>query len=111
MALGIFDVAKVPAAKLSGNRRLRVVQFTTDTDYPTGGYPLAEAALGFSVIDLVIVGPSGGYVAQYDYVNEKLMILFGDNNNAADGPLIEVAAGADAITGLLFRGIVIGVDA
>lgn len=40
---------------------------------------------------------SAGYVQRYDKPNGKILHLFGDNNNAADGPLI--AATGATVTG------------
>lgn len=35
-----------------------------------------------------------GFVYAYDKATKKLMTFFGDNNNAADGPLVELPAAA-----------------
>lgn len=62
--------------------------------YPSGGVPLLKASLGCPAriedLELVDPGSANGYVYKYDFVNEKLRIYQGDNNNAADAPLIEL---------------------
>ena len=64
---------------------------------------LTAADLGFSVAPRsVVFEPKEGYVFVYDYSNSKVLAYMGDNNNASDGPLIEVANTTDlsAVTGV-----------
>jgi hypothetical protein len=107
MALGVFDVSKRPKSRLAGGRALAVLQLTYDTDYAAGGYSLTAAMCGMSAIHAVIVNPTGGYIGEYDYTANKIKVLYG-NNDAADGPLIEVADGANGIDTLTARVLVIG---
>lgn len=62
--------------------------------YPTGGIPLDKNSLGLpnNLESLTFVDSDlpDGYIYKYDNVNKKIMMFEGDNNNAADGPLIEV---------------------
>lgn len=111
MALGIGQPAKQRKARLNGNQVWDIFSLTLDTDYPTGGYPLTASLVGFGSIDFVDAPGVGGYVLEYDYTNSKLKVLFGDNNNSSDGPLIEVAALADAIDTLVARVLIVGTPA
>lgn len=66
---------------------------------PANGIPLTKGKMGCpTVIESLIVVDQGlsGYVFQYDQSAEKLVVLYGDNNNASDGPLIEAATVAIA---------------
>lgn len=64
--------------------------------YPAGGVPLTKAQLGLPVVletvHLVDPSASDGFLYKYDKANEKIRIYQGDNNNAADAPLIELVA-------------------
>ncbi len=67
--------------------------------YPAGGIPLSLAKMGCpTVIDSLKVTSQGtsGYVFSYDRANNKLVVLYGDNDNASDGPLIEASTVAIA---------------
>lgn len=74
-----------------GHRRGVIVDVDFDSSYPTGGESLTASDLGFAgTVDLLLAEPQSGYVFEYDRVNSKLLAYYGDNNNASDGPLIEV---------------------
>lgn len=47
-----------------------------------------------------------GYVYAWDYATGKVLVFFGDNNNASDGPLIEIPAAAypAGVTGDVIKG-------
>lgn len=62
---------------------------TMDSTYPSGGE--AIDAPGDKGYHHLLVTPGGGYVGVWDRVNQKILAYYGDNNNAADGPLIESA--------------------
>lgn len=88
-----------------GNKRVRIVDFTFDSSYPDNGEALSASDIGLRQIDAVIpCGParkSDGSLAvpvSYDHTNSKLLAYWGDNNNAADAPLIEVADTTDLST-------------
>lgn len=54
-------------------------------------------------LDLVIISEmnaTDGYVYKYDKSAGKILVYLGDNNNAADGPLIQ-ATGADISNAIL----------
>jgi hypothetical protein len=74
----------------------KTAKITFDSSYPTGGEALTVGDLGFTVVlGLQAIQNSGGYVYQYDAAAKKILVYYGDNNNAADGPLIEVANASD----------------
>lgn len=66
--------------------------------YPTGGVPLDKAKLGASneIRSLVLFDEEDaqGFEYKYDFENNKIRIYQGDNNNAADGPSVELAGGS-----------------
>lgn len=79
--------------QLVGNKRQVSGTVTFDSSYVTGGEPFTAADLGLTAITNFEAQPSSvGYVATWDRSTSapKLIALYGDNNNAADGPLIEV---------------------
>lgn len=89
--------------------RVNIVDITFDSSYPTGGESLTPAQCGMDSEILAVLPELGdtGYAVRYDRANEKLMAYMGDNNNASDGPLIEVADTTDLST-LDVRIVVIG---
>lgn len=77
-----------------------------DSSYPTGGEALTAADLGFedAAANLIVHVPmKSGYMFEYDGTNAKIKAYYGDNNNASDGPLIEVPNTTDlsALTDVL----------
>lgn len=85
-----------------GPKRVRKVAYTADNSYPTGGYAMTLQQLGLSALEEAIAlnGMNAqGYVIRVDVPNKKLMFFYGDYNNAADGPLIEVP-NATSLTGV-----------
>lgn len=97
-----------------GNKRVRIVDFTFDTSYPDNGEPLTASDLGLNVVEAVVpAGPAvkaDGTLAvavSYDRTNSKLLAFWGDNNNANDAPLIEVAD-TTSLDGYVVRLIAIG---
>lgn len=67
---------------------------TFDSSYPTNGEAVTPADFGLTQLtDLRLEAGPGGYVPVWNQSTTaaKLKVLMGDNNNASDGPLIEVA--------------------
>jgi len=65
--------------------------------YPTGGIPADKGQFGFArFVDSFLITESNGngFVYEYDKSAETIRILQGDNNNASDGPLVELAGGS-----------------
>ena len=81
---------------LGAKQRISVTTITGDSSYATNGYAITANQVGFSRITAVLaVGANTGYVPVWDATNSKLKVFYGDNNNASDGPLIEVPAATD----------------
>jgi hypothetical protein len=90
-----------------GNK-IAIVTFTTDTDYPTGGYAVTGATLGSNwneVSGVVPMGPlpsaSLKYILSWDEANNKLMVLGTD-----DGA--EAASGENELASVTWRTVVTG---
>lgn len=87
-----------------------VLSFAGDSAYPTGGSDFAalhEAAVGAGREVMAIVPIAvGGYQLEFVKASGKLKVLFGDNNNAADGPAVEVPNATD-LSAVTFRVLVI----
>ena len=73
-----------------GDLRTVIGTVAFDSSYPTNGEALTAATLGLQDLRFVHFSANSGYVFEYDYTNSKVKVYYGDNNNASDGPLIEV---------------------
>lgn len=74
-----------------GEYALDQVTVLMDSTYPAGGEAI-DAVGDVGYFALWFTGPSTtGYVGKWDAANQKVKVFYGDNNNAADGPLIENA--------------------
>lgn len=78
-----------------GSLRAVVASVAFDNSYPTGGESIAASKFGLGKIEFLIAQSTGGYIFAWDNANSKLLAYYGDNNNAADGPLIEVPNATD----------------
>jgi hypothetical protein len=87
MALTIDSIER----SVFGNKRVVVANVDFDSSYPTGGEALAPSDFKLTKFDFVVAEPKSGYVFNFDYANNKLKVFQGDNDNAADAPLVEVA--------------------
>lgn len=66
---------------------------------PANGIPLSKGKMGCpNVVESLIVCDQGvsGYKFQYDQSAEKLVVMYGDNDNASDGPMVEASTVAIA---------------
>jgi hypothetical protein len=64
-----------------------------DSSYPTGGEAVTFTDVEY--IHALLPFPTAGYVGEWDKANGKLKVYRGDNDNAADAPLVEVANAVD----------------
>lgn len=84
---------------LGGTRHLYRGTIAMDSSYPTGGEaldPSANTRFDFLLAKGGGAAASGlGYQFEWDAANQKLVATYGDNNNASDGPLIEVPNATD----------------
>ena len=110
MGLAIGQPAKQRRSHINGGRTFDIYSVTFDSSYPTGGESLVAADLDLDSIELVIAPSASGYIFEYDYSAHKLKALYGDNNNASDGPLIEVPNTTD-LSAISTRVLVIGAKA
>lgn len=71
----------------------RYFTFTTidfDSSYPTGGESLTDGDLGLNDDNFdCFIHFKAGYNFEYDKANQKVLVYWGDNNNASDGPSVE----------------------
>ncbi len=91
--------------ELGGTAFVYTGTFDWDNSYSTGGE--AFDVTGNERFDIVLTAAKGGYVGVWDAANQKLLAYYGDNNNASDGPLIQVPDTTDlsAVTGVPFIAI------
>lgn len=91
-----------------GNK-VAIVDFTTDTDYPEGGYAVSSSISGlgrFTEIKFISGGPNVvpatiKAIPSWDEANNKLMFI-----NTADGT--QATTGEDSLAGAVFRCLVVG---
>lgn len=107
MAIGTITLGTSAGGAPSAPTFFDPISFAGDGAYPTGGTASFEAAyqakvLSARTIVTVIPGDCGGYVPVYDRTNDKLKVYYADNNNASDGPLIEVPNATD-LSAVTFR--------
>lgn len=85
--------------------QLRTLTGTLDFgSYTTGGIDLDLSNYFSKGVKKVNVFPKSGYLFEYDKVNKKVKVFYVDAGLAADGPMVEVANGADlsGLTGVDF---------
>ena len=95
MALGTITRGDKSGEKPGAPTFVDVLSFPGDDSYPTGGTlgfeASVRAALGQNVTVLGVIGADcGGFVVAYDPAADSLKVYQGDNDNASDGPLVEV---------------------
>jgi hypothetical protein len=109
MAIGAITVLN--KMQISGTLNHDLISFAGDGTYPANGSPgfqaAVRAALGKGNVTVMYVVPQdcGGYFPVYDSAGDKLKVFYSDNNNAADGPMIENAAGN--LSAITFKLIVV----
>lgn len=112
MSLTVTNVDSF-AEDVFGRHRARLVTVGFDADYPTGGESFTPANVGLAEFSLVLVSPDAdstpGYVVQYDYAAQKLVVLGvqQDADAATTDPLDEEDAAAD-LSGLAVRVLCLG---
>lgn len=81
-----------------GNKRAVICNVDFDDSYPTGGESLTPTNLGLRKIDWLEAQPTGGYVFQYDYTNQKLLAYQQTDpadTGGADVPLAQAGSTED----------------
>lgn len=81
---------------LVGNRRFSRGTIAFDSSYPTGGESFTAADIALKNIDFIDITAKGGYVFEFDYTNNKIIVY--------SGALAQVADTTDlsALTGVRF---------
>lgn len=103
LAIAVSFIARLKM----GRAFVNVVDVALDNSYPTGGEALSARELGMQTVLTALPELAAGYVARYNQSTGKLMVYYGDNNNASDGPLIEVPNATD-LSAVTVRMTVIG---
>lgn len=106
MALGTFTLSQragyMPSAPLFHD----IIDIVGDSSYPTGGsaFDAKYTALKKHTRTVMAVHAVDckGYTPAYDSSTGKLKFYYSDNNNASDGPAIEVPNTTD-LSGVTFR--------
>ena len=89
-----------------GDRQANIVDVTFDSSYPAGGEAVTAATLFLENEITAIFGGvardpdthDNAFLCDYDASAKKLILFGGDNNNTADGPLIELSGMSTPIT-------------
>jgi len=106
-----FTVSTVKAwpRTVTGGNKKRIVDVTVAGTYTNpGGDALSASALGVdTVLALIPLNYTGGYVPVYIHSTGKLEFLYSDSNGA-DGPKIEIPNGSGSIATKVYRFLVIG---
>jgi hypothetical protein len=79
---------------IRGSKFVKRGTLAFDDSYPSNGEGLSLATLGLSYVDEVRVGPTSGYIFEWDGTNKKIKAFWVDTST--DGaPLAEVANTTD----------------
>lgn len=70
-----------------------------DTSYPTGGYALTPRNLGLGAINDIEVRSKNGYVFEYNYTAQLLLVYRSLPAGTVAAPTIDGAAGTIRVTG------------
>lgn len=71
MGLSVTNIKRLKG----GNFYQQISEITFDSSYATGGEVLTPRELGLNVIDFVDFESAGGYLFQYDHVNQKVKVF------------------------------------
>lgn len=93
-----LTIRKDPQAIKLPGITVRSYEIDFDSSYPTGGEAW-DLSADFSVIKGAVFETEDGYIFKITSKNDpsasKVLAYWGDNNNAADGPLVEAADTTD----------------
>tara|TARA_R110000824_G_scaffold224120_1_gene411804 strand:- start:193 stop:525 length:333 start_codon:yes stop_codon:yes gene_type:complete len=85
--------------------KFTIKRIQLDDSYPTGGEAVSAGTLGFKDIHMVVCdAESSGYVAQYDYTNEKIEVY----EAGADAAALDEVANTTDLSALYIRVLVYG---
>jgi hypothetical protein len=96
-----MDVAGVP-----GNNKYVIKRILFDSSYATGGESLTPTQLGFDSLHIMLTSSEdNGYVAEYDYSGEKLVLY----EAGADGAALDEVADTTDVSSVYVRILTFGV--
>lgn len=91
-----------------GRKRFKYVTLAFDSVYPTGGEAVLPAKFGLGRVDFAFFNPRAGYIFEYDYTNDKVLVYWTDLSASSDSALVEVTASTDLATLTGVRGLIVG---
>lgn len=77
-----------------GDQKVSIADVTFSSSYSTGGEAIDLGAVGLSAVNFAWVPPTAGYLIEYQYASNKLLVR--TPTNAADGDAAD-AAPADEV--------------
>ena len=100
---GAASVGPAIAGGTPSKFTIKRIQF--DSSYPTGGESLTAGDLGFTAIHAVMIDTeTSGYVAQYDYSNEKVEVY----EAGADGAALDEVGNTTDLSAVYIRVVAYG---
>ena len=96
-----MDVVGVP-----GNNKYVIKRILFDSSYATGGESLTPTQLGFDSLHIMLTSSEdNGYVAEYDYSGEKLVLY----EAGADGAALDEVANTTDVSAVYVRILAFGI--
>lgn len=99
----------IKARGTMGDMFSKVVDFTLDNSYPTGGWPVLAQACGFgtngTILYVDITSAKLGYLLEYDHVANKIKAYV---TGASGAQMTELGAASAALNGVVARAVVFG---
>ena len=100
---GAASVGPAIAGGTPSKFTIKRIQF--DSSYPTGGEALTAGDLGFTAIHAIMIDTeTSGYVAQYDYSNEKVEVY----EAGADGAALDEVGNTTDLSAVYIRVVAYG---
>lgn len=98
MAISIAWAKKIPAMG-NGQPRDGLLDVTLDNSYPTGGWSLTPASIGWKgfFYAAAVDGTVGGFFFQYDRTNSKLKAYWCAGSGAAATEVSNLSAALNAL--------------
>jgi len=94
------DMAGVP-----GNNKYVIKRIKFDSSYATNGESLTATTLGLESLHVMFISmEKSGYVAQYDYANEKVVLY----EAGADGAILDEVANTTDVSAVYVRILAFG---
>lgn len=89
-----------------GHYHGKLAEFEFSDKYPTGGMQVDVKALGLlnDVSFVILPTSAGGYMVEYDYNNNKILVLV-----SADGDKSEEVAGDTDLSDITIRALFLGI--